>query len=541
MMEGRAPSRALVPVFAKQKELLAEIYSAVQWRTVPINDDIRGVFDRLLATPEQIADWTAERNRTVIAQKRSPGPSPTDVHETGPAPTQTPQLRTAAHPEPRKERDFLANMTERRTLPDMGAGQPRDRAQSRSEKQQQSPNQQMKPAQLRPDQRMTKLLYSSETVGCGATMKLESGEICIVSVAQSGVSVKSNRGKFAQLLAGLFGAVLYREKNVYKAAETAMALDMLFPQKGIPVAFRNPVLNAFANAVWQCSTAAEVAITPNEAIARGEAQAESDDRIVSDLADLMARGETIPGAFYDVSVLPHPKAAILQAIEREILREPSDVRVDFLGVGAAFLLNFQEGIGSKPLFWLGVDLTELRRTTPDLMEQARLIAHNPDAEKAQHFLAIRETETTQIEARIDAAVRSRNDRIGHFALDPHDPLSGKKSDPEAAVAKVKSEAGAYANYTVGVMCRDGQGVRQDYAEAARRFRLAADQGYAIAQEALGSMYYQGQGVPQDYAAAVSWFRKAADRGYAKGQHNLGVMYANGQGVAQDYAAAASWI
>jgi TPR repeat protein len=47
-------------------------------------------------------------------------------------------------------------------------------------------------------------------------------------------------------------------------------------------------------------------------------------------------------------------------------------------------------------------------------------------------------------------------------------------------------------------------VLQDYAEAARWYRKAAEQGNAIAQTNLGTMYFQGQGVPQDYAEAVRW-------------------------------------
>ena len=81
---------------------------------------------------------------------------------------------------------------------------------------------------------------------------------------------------------------------------------------------------------------------------------------------------------------------------------------------------------------------------------------------------------------------------------------------------------------------------QDYAAAVSWYRKAADQGNADAQYNLGVMYDQGQGVPQDYAAAVSWFRKAADQGYAHAQFNLGLMYDEGQGVPQDYAQAHMW-
>ena len=74
------------------------------------------------------------------------------------------------------------------------------------------------------------------------------------------------------------------------------------------------------------------------------------------------------------------------------------------------------------------------------------------------------------------------------------------------------------------MYAEGQGVPQDYAEAVKWFRLAADQGNATAQYNLGLMYDKGQGVPQNYAEAVKWYRLAADQGNAVAQFNLGVMY-----------------
>ncbi len=62
------------------------------------------------------------------------------------------------------------------------------------------------------------------------------------------------------------------------------------------------------------------------------------------------------------------------------------------------------------------------------------------------------------------------------------------------------------------MYHEGQGVPQDYAEAVKWFRLAAEQGNADGQYVLGSMYYKGHGVPQDYAEAVKWYRLAAEQG-----------------------------
>jgi TPR repeat protein len=47
-------------------------------------------------------------------------------------------------------------------------------------------------------------------------------------------------------------------------------------------------------------------------------------------------------------------------------------------------------------------------------------------------------------------------------------------------------------------CMRGHGVPQDYVEAVKWFRRAAEQGFADAQDSLARMYVQGQGVPKDY-------------------------------------------
>jgi TPR repeat protein len=47
-------------------------------------------------------------------------------------------------------------------------------------------------------------------------------------------------------------------------------------------------------------------------------------------------------------------------------------------------------------------------------------------------------------------------------------------------------------------------------------------------------------VAQDYAEAVKWYRLAAEQGHANAQSNLGLMYNNGRSVAQDYIQAHMW-
>jgi len=93
---------------------------------------------------------------------------------------------------------------------------------------------------------------------------------------------------------------------------------------------------------------------------------------------------------------------------------------------------------------------------------------------------------------------------------------------------------------LGVMYANGQGMPQDYREAAKWYRKSAVQGYDIAQHNLGYMYDKGLGVPQDYTEAIKWYRKAAEQGHGSSQYNLGLMFVNGQGVPQDYVQAHKW-
>ncbi len=80
----------------------------------------------------------------------------------------------------------------------------------------------------------------------------------------------------------------------------------------------------------------------------------------------------------------------------------------------------------------------------------------------------------------------------------------------------------------------------DDASALQECKPLAEQGDAKAQYILGRMYDLGEGVPQDYAEAAKWYRKAAEQGDAKAQFALGAMYSYGRGVPQDYVQAHKW-
>ena len=110
-----------------------------------------------------------------------------------------------------------------------------------------------------------------------------------------------------------------------------------------------------------------------------------------------------------------------------------------------------------------------------------------------------------------------------------------------AVKKAAEQGHAAAQFNLGVMYDNGDGVPEDDAEAVRWYHQAAEQGLALAQSNLGVMYENGEGVPEDDAEAVRWYHQAAEQGYADAQFNLGVMYANGEGVPEDDIQAYAWI
>ena len=65
----------------------------------------------------------------------------------------------------------------------------------------------------------------------------------------------------------------------------------------------------------------------------------------------------------------------------------------------------------------------------------------------------------------------------------------------------------------------GKDVLRDYAEAAKLFRLDAEQGDAYSQESLAMMYSLGKGVLQDDVLSHMWWNIAGANGSAYGLEN----------------------
>ena len=112
-------------------------------------------------------------------------------------------------------------------------------------------------------------------------------------------------------------------------------------------------------------------------------------------------------------------------------------------------------------------------------------------------------------------------------------------DPTAVLSKADS-GDPVAEVQLARMYAKGEGVTNNYAEAAKWFRRAAEQTNADALVGLGELYEAGQGVPKDLQEAVKLYRQAAEQGNADGQYTLAFMYESGRGLRQSHVEAAKW-
>ena len=146
---------------------------------------------------------------------------------------------------------------------------------------------------------------------------------------------------------------------------------------------------------------------------------------------------------------------------------------------------------------------------------------------------------------------------------------------EAAARLDRDPDDAAAMTLLGELYNQGLAVRQDPAQAAQWYKLAANRGDAHAMASLALMATDGRGITKDLVQARDWLEKAAAKDEATAcynlalllinsgseaeiaraaqllkvaasaeigdaQHDLGVLYARGLGVPQDSEKAADW-
>jgi TPR repeat protein len=138
----------------------------------------------------------------------------------------------------------------------------------------------------------------------------------------------------------------------------------------------------------------------------------------------------------------------------------------------------------------------------------------------------------QITMRVGSEIHSISGVLGRIGTSPP-PMQIVTSQPSETTPYIASSPASRDQFAspqqvrqwneLGVKYNFGRGVPQNFGEAARLYKLAADAGLKEAQYNLGVLYHRGDGVELDYA----------DAGLKEAQGELGSLYYNGQGVAKN--------
>ena len=93
---------------------------------------------------------------------------------------------------------------------------------------------------------------------------------------------------------------------------------------------------------------------------------------------------------------------------------------------------------------------------------------------------------------------------------------------------------------LGMLYSLGEGVEEDQKESVKWYRKASKKGDSLAQYLLGEQYLKGRGVEKSEIEANKWWQKAAEKGEAQAQASLALAFYEGSGVLEDHVAAYVW-
>ena len=123
------------------------------------------------------------------------------------------------------------------------------------------------------------------------------------------------------------------------------------------------------------------------------------------------------------------------------------------------------------------------------------------------------------------------------------PVAQPEKLPQQQPAVVQQSGGTQPETSASELVAKGvAAVRKFQPElAVGFFKQAVAKGSVEANYHLGELYYNGNGVDKSFPTAAGYFEKAANAGMAEAQYMLGVMYRNGQGVTKDISTAKTWL
>ncbi len=211
-----------------------------------------------------------------------------------------------------------------------------------------------------------------------------------------------------------------------------------------------------------------------------------------------------------------------------------------LGLSAPAFADFESGLRAYEAGDYQTALTEFRTLA---------VSGDPDA---QTILALMYLEGQAVAMNMAEAIRwyasaaeqGQMDAQYALALIAMDGAGGAARDEETAALWMQESARrghVFAQFDLGNMYAQGDGVAQSDSDAAIWFEAAANQGHRDAQYNLGVMFLAGRGVEQDPVAALQWFALAAEQGHRDAQYNLGISYLTGRNTEPNPAEAVRWL
>ena len=186
-----------------------------------------------------------------------------------------------------------------------------------------------------------------------------------------------------------------------------------------------------------------------------------------------------------------------------------------------------------PLGW--VDKVEFQRSVQEAKSRghtpqtcAALLGRLPTAQKELLELcriAVLDNGTSFIWDYRSAGVKRAASEAKQLGQTPDScaALLGKTQKIQIAEVAAPSRLGTKEKYLKGRSYYYGNGVRQDYKEAAKWYGQAARQGHHDAQYNLGAMYHIGEGVPKDLNKAANWYQLAANQGHPTAKYARSVL------------------
>ena len=91
------------------------------------------------------------------------------------------------------------------------------------------------------------------------------------------------------------------------------------------------------------------------------------------------------------------------------------------------------------------------------------------------------------------------------------PTSGVTgSNSETRLKKACDLNNGVACKRLGVLYRDGKGVKKDYSKAMNYFKKGCDLNHALACAYVSGLYQDGKGVKKDYSKAMKYMKKCCD-------------------------------